>query len=211
MVRKHIKVEPARWYYWGDRLGLLVWQDMPSLTVSLPSKLMPATQPPIEVAPELRSRAVRIVEPLRRFTSSAMAAIQQDGWGAYVGQQIARARQELGSVAAGRHDSGGWRVIACAGREGAHFLAEVIDGPPASTTTSTTICIPGPSGKTFDATPRPRDRPAARVSQRSASSGGSGMSVPMHEWDLDEDFVRFDVCPLIFHRSRTSRRNTSGN
>jgi hypothetical protein len=29
-VRKHIKVEPARWYYHADRLGLLVWQDMPS-------------------------------------------------------------------------------------------------------------------------------------------------------------------------------------
>lgn len=30
MVRKHVKVEPARWYYWCDKLGLLVWQDMPS-------------------------------------------------------------------------------------------------------------------------------------------------------------------------------------
>jgi beta-galactosidase/beta-glucuronidase len=30
MVRKHIKVEPQRWYYWCDKLGLLVWQDMPS-------------------------------------------------------------------------------------------------------------------------------------------------------------------------------------
>ncbi|GFP74474.1 PA14 domain-containing protein [Clostridium fungisolvens] len=30
MVRKHIKVEPARWYYWADKLGILVWQDMPS-------------------------------------------------------------------------------------------------------------------------------------------------------------------------------------
>ena len=29
-VRKHIKVEPARWYYWADKLGLMVWQDMPS-------------------------------------------------------------------------------------------------------------------------------------------------------------------------------------
>ena len=29
MVRKHLKVEPARWYYWCDKLGLLVWQDMP--------------------------------------------------------------------------------------------------------------------------------------------------------------------------------------
>lgn len=30
MTRKHIKVEPARWYYWCDKLGLMVWQDMPS-------------------------------------------------------------------------------------------------------------------------------------------------------------------------------------
>lgn len=31
MIRKHIKVEPARWYYYCDQLGMLVWQDMPSI------------------------------------------------------------------------------------------------------------------------------------------------------------------------------------
>ena len=30
-IRKHIKVEPARWYYWADKLGLMVWQDQPAL------------------------------------------------------------------------------------------------------------------------------------------------------------------------------------
>ncbi|MCO5234622.1 MAG: beta-galactosidase [Chitinophagaceae bacterium] len=30
MIRKHVKVEPARWYYYCDKLGMLVWQDMPS-------------------------------------------------------------------------------------------------------------------------------------------------------------------------------------
>ncbi len=30
LARKHIKIEPDRWYYWADKLGLLVWQDMPS-------------------------------------------------------------------------------------------------------------------------------------------------------------------------------------
>ena len=30
-IRKHMKVEPARWYYHCDRLGMLVWQDMPSV------------------------------------------------------------------------------------------------------------------------------------------------------------------------------------
>ena len=29
-IRKHIKVEPARWYYHADQIGMLVWQDMPS-------------------------------------------------------------------------------------------------------------------------------------------------------------------------------------
>ena len=31
MIRKHIKVEPARWYYWCDVYGMLVWQDMPCI------------------------------------------------------------------------------------------------------------------------------------------------------------------------------------
>ena len=30
MLRKHIKIEAARWYYHCDRLGMLVWQDVPS-------------------------------------------------------------------------------------------------------------------------------------------------------------------------------------
>jgi hypothetical protein len=30
LARKHVKIEPERWYYWCDKLGLLVWQDMPS-------------------------------------------------------------------------------------------------------------------------------------------------------------------------------------
>ena len=42
MVRKHIKVEPARWYYYCDVLGLIVWQDMPNVadnhSVMMPSR-----------------------------------------------------------------------------------------------------------------------------------------------------------------------------
>ncbi len=30
MIRKHVKVEPARWYTYCDKMGMLVWQDMPS-------------------------------------------------------------------------------------------------------------------------------------------------------------------------------------
>lgn len=31
LLRKHVKVEPQRWYYWADKLGMLVWQDMPNM------------------------------------------------------------------------------------------------------------------------------------------------------------------------------------
>ncbi len=41
MVRKHVKVEPARWYYACDRLGMVVWQDMPN--GGLPDKPWQAT------------------------------------------------------------------------------------------------------------------------------------------------------------------------
>ena len=30
MIRKHVKVEPARWYAHCDRIGIIVWQDMPN-------------------------------------------------------------------------------------------------------------------------------------------------------------------------------------
>jgi beta-galactosidase/beta-glucuronidase len=31
LIRKHMKTEPQRFYYWADRLGILVWQDMPAI------------------------------------------------------------------------------------------------------------------------------------------------------------------------------------
>ena len=34
-IRKHVKVEPARWYWHADRLGVLVWQDMPSTAFNM--------------------------------------------------------------------------------------------------------------------------------------------------------------------------------
>jgi hypothetical protein len=45
MVRKHLKVEPPRWYYWADKLGILVWQDMPSCNTYTGSPNPPAVDP----------------------------------------------------------------------------------------------------------------------------------------------------------------------
>ena len=37
-IRKHIKIEPSRWYYHCDRLGMMVWQDMPSVAENIKAK-----------------------------------------------------------------------------------------------------------------------------------------------------------------------------
>ncbi|RYE06813.1 MAG: glycoside hydrolase family 2, partial [Sphingobacteriales bacterium] len=55
MVRKHIKVEPQRWYYWCDKLGLMVWQDMPS-----PNSYTYGTPPPNKEA--FTNELMRMVE-----------------------------------------------------------------------------------------------------------------------------------------------------
>jgi hypothetical protein len=52
MIRKHIKVEPYRWYYWCDKLGMLVWQDMPSMNSYIDTGHHPV--PPREDAAYLR-------------------------------------------------------------------------------------------------------------------------------------------------------------
>jgi hypothetical protein len=41
-IRKHIKVEPARWYYHADKIGMLVWQDFVNPNQSLPEGAKPA-------------------------------------------------------------------------------------------------------------------------------------------------------------------------
>jgi len=44
-VRKHIKVERQRWYYWADKLGIMVWQDMPSCNSYTGNPTPPAIDP----------------------------------------------------------------------------------------------------------------------------------------------------------------------
>src|SRR3974377_262495 len=45
MRGKHIKGERARWYYWADKLGLLVWQDMPSCNSYTGNPTPPSVDP----------------------------------------------------------------------------------------------------------------------------------------------------------------------
>jgi hypothetical protein len=79
MTRKHVKIEPARWYYWCDKLGLMVWQDMPSgdnwKTPKSGAVLTPAAKRQFET--ELQ----RMVEGFRNHPSIIMWVLFNEGWG----------------------------------------------------------------------------------------------------------------------------------
>ena len=90
-VRKHAKTEPARWYYWTDKLGLLVWQDMPSLDVSLDIPTGPAPTPRRDAQAHFESELSAVVDQLRSVTSIVGWVPFNEGWGEYDTARIARA------------------------------------------------------------------------------------------------------------------------
>lgn len=82
MARKHVKVEPARWYYWTDKLGLLVWQDMPS-----GDKFIRANDPDIKRTPESASQfeteLKAMIDTHVNHPSIVMWVVFNEGWGQY--------------------------------------------------------------------------------------------------------------------------------
>lgn len=81
-IRKHVKVEPARWYYWADKLGVLVWQDMPSGDKSVKPGEGEITREPASVEQfELELR--RMIDNLYNYPSIVMWVVFNEGWGQF--------------------------------------------------------------------------------------------------------------------------------
>ena len=98
MVRKHIKVEPARWYYWADRLGLMVWQDMPALDA--------VDDTPAVSHTNYESELQRIVNQLKGTTSIVQWIPFNEGWGEYDNARIVDLVRSLDGSRLINHNSG---------------------------------------------------------------------------------------------------------
>jgi hypothetical protein len=106
MIRKHIKVEPARWYYWTDKLGVLVWQDMPSADSYLPRTFV---RPPVDTA-EFETELRAMVENLRNVPSIIMWDIFNEGQGQHDTEQLVAMVKKLDPSRLVNQASGGNRV-----------------------------------------------------------------------------------------------------
>jgi len=97
MCRKHVKVEPERWYYWCDRLGLLVWQDMPNGDAHVaPGK--GEIQRSLESAQQFEKELQALIEGRGNHPCIVIWVPFNEGWGQYDTRRIVeRVRQLDGS------------------------------------------------------------------------------------------------------------------
>jgi len=151
-VRKHIKVEPDRWYYWADKLGLMVWQDMPSLNDGAPPKA---------VQDQYQREFRRIIRQHRGDTSIIGWIPFNEGWGEWSKEgtgQIADWVKKLDPSRLVDAHSG----VNCCNSHGDSGKGDVIDwhtytGPAADSPTADRAAIDG-------------------------EHGGFGLVIPGHDW-----------------------------
>ena len=84
LTRKHVKVEPDRWYYWCDKLGLLVWQDMPS-----------GNNATADGRRDFENELLRMVDGLDNHPSIIVWVLFNEGWGQYDTEPLAAWLKEL--------------------------------------------------------------------------------------------------------------------
>ncbi|HKA01793.1 MAG TPA: glycoside hydrolase family 2 TIM barrel-domain containing protein [Candidatus Solibacter sp.] len=99
MCRKHVKVEPARWYYWCDKLGFAVWQDMPSsLTRATPAVRRGAAADaafPAETHAAWEGELKAMIHALGNAPSIIAWVPFNEGWGQHVTNDVLKMVKSL--------------------------------------------------------------------------------------------------------------------
>lgn len=81
VIRKHIKVEPQRWYYYCDKLGILVWQDMPNLWE-------PDGADSVNIRKQFRTELKTMIDQHISSPSIVMWVPFNENWGAFEATDI---------------------------------------------------------------------------------------------------------------------------
>ncbi|MFC2107190.1 sugar-binding domain-containing protein [Bacteroidota bacterium] len=82
MLRKHVKVENRRYYYWCDKLGILVWQDMPSAVGSIPLEKIDSIIPENQ-SQQFRYELKNMIESKFNHPSIVVWVPYNESWGQF--------------------------------------------------------------------------------------------------------------------------------
>ncbi|SBT65860.1 Glycosyl hydrolases family 2 [Micromonospora sediminicola] len=167
MVRKHIKVEPQRWFYHADRLGLLVWQDVPSLT----AQDINATD---AQQAQLETEAREIVDEHRSSPAVVTYTVYNEGWGERALADTRRAAQNVKNQDPTRlvNAHSGYNCCQSLGNPGNGDIDDwhVYLGPDSPVPSSSRIAVLG-------------------------EFGGLGLRAPGHEWSPNGNFFAYEWQP----------------
>lgn len=154
-IRKHIKVEPARWYYWADKLGMLVWQDFVNPNQSLPEGAKPAFEKQLD----------ETIEQLSNHPSITTWVLFNEKWGQYDQKRLTEyVKQKDPSRLLNAHSG---EIL---------YVNEKLRSPSPDAWVSSDIAD-------IHAYPDPMNAPAlaGRV-QILGEFGGIGVFIPDHQW-----------------------------
>lgn len=163
MIRKHVKVEPATWYHHCDKLGMLVWQDMPSGDKEAkwdPFGKFDRTelQRSDESALNFRNEWKHIIDSTRHFPSIVMWVPFNEGWGQSDTVAVTKWTKEYDPS----------RLVNCASGGNDFPVGDVID----------VHRYPGPFA------PKPEENRAAVLGEY----GGLGLPLKGHTWQAEKNW-----------------------
>ena len=123
MIRKHIKVEPSRWYYDCDRLGMMVWQDMPCISTYenrsdwAQGEDYYGAGRDQDVTPAQKANYYKewgeIIDQLRKFPSIVVWVPFNEAWGQFDTEQVCQFTRQRDSSRLINAASGGNWIEGC--------------------------------------------------------------------------------------------------
>ncbi len=178
LIRKHVKVEPARWYAHCDRMGMIVWQDMPN--GGLPDKPWQATLSIALGYPRSDRRGLKrfgrydpknrsfyeqqlkeMIHHLAHFACIAVWVPFNESWGQFHARRIANRVRELDPTRLVDHASGWFD------QGGGDFISKHVYVKKLKT---------------------PKKRKLRDRAFVASEFGGYSLQVPGHAWDVDRKF-----------------------
>lgn len=163
LIRKHVKVEPARWYHHCDKLGMLVWQDMPSGDKHAPwdpngkfdGQQITRSD---ESAANYRTEWQKIIDALKPHPSIVMWVPFNEAWGQFDTVPVTKWTKDYDPT----------RLVNCASGGNDFPVGDVVD----------VHRYPGPFA------PKPEDHRAAVLGEY----GGLGLPLKGHTWQGEKNW-----------------------